>query len=165
MLNSTEIANFTGISDRTIRDWQSKGLIPKSDDMKIVVKGIIKYLQGKQEKRQKNGDEEELTKQKCRLTEAQANKVELENAEKEGTLVDGMEFLSLVIGYIQACKAKLLPMGGKLAPRLALLDTEEKIKVLIDKIMNEALRELGEDYFVERIATVEASRESVSPST
>ena len=165
MLTSVQIGNFTGIPDRTIRDWQQKKIIPESADMSVVVKGIIAHLQGKQEKAQKQGDEEELLKQKCRLTEAQANKIELENAEKEGTLVNGMEFLGLVVGYIQACKAKLLPMGGKLAPRLALLDSPEKMKLLIDKTINEALRELGEDHFVERVATIEASRESVPPAS
>jgi phage terminase Nu1 subunit (DNA packaging protein) len=165
MLTSTQIASFTGISDRTIRDWQTKNIIPKTADMSVVMKAIVSYYKDKIEKERQSSNEDELYREKCRLTQAQADKMKLEVAEKEGELISSNSVVMAWSSYIQACRSRLLSMPTKLSPRLAEISDSEKIKEMIEEIVDEALNELGSGDFVRSVESASKYSDSISSAS
>lgn len=163
MLSSKEIQALTGISDRTIRDWQSKGIIPKSESLQVVISAIVVHLKKQvEEAKNKETKEDELYLEKVRLTRAQADKVELEIAEREGELVDGRETVLAWSSYILACRSRLLGMPTKLAHELAGVTVPTLVEQILKEAVDEALEELGD---VEGLGITSGDSESVQATT
>lgn len=150
-LSSSEIAKLTGLSDRTIRDWQIKNLIPKSDNLAIVISGIVAHLKKQVEEAKADQKGDELYKEKIRLTQAQADKVKLEISEREGELVLAREVIMAWSAFIIGCRAKLLSLPSKLALQLAAISEASEIKGILEETIDEALLELGSEEFVNEL--------------
>jgi phage terminase Nu1 subunit (DNA packaging protein) len=161
MLTSIEIEAHTGVSQRTIRKWTEEGVIPQTDEMGIVVKSIITYYKGQtaeaRRDRTKEG-QDELYAAKVRLTEAQAEKAELENLERHGELVNADSVVLAWSAYIAACKGLLLGLPTRLALDLAGINDPKKILILIQESVDEALIELSHERFVQRLDSPAISR-------
>jgi phage terminase Nu1 subunit (DNA packaging protein) len=165
MLKSGAIADFTGISDRTIRDWQTKGIIHQSARMDAIVQEIVQHYKAQLEEARKPKDVDPLYFEKTRLTQAQADKIKLDIAEKEGELVNARGIVMAWSNYIQACKKRLLAIPTKLAPRLVNITEVEEAKELLESVIDEALIELGSEEFVRASATVDPDSDCFSSTT
>lgn len=167
MLTSPEISKIVGIPERTIRDWQAKGIIPKTPEIAIAVQAVIAHYKNQIEelKSRDNGDEGELYAEKVRLTRAQADKVLLEIQMTEGDLISARETVMAWSNYILACRAKLLVLPSKLAMQLAAIEEVTECEAIIREEIEEALIELGGTDFVERLRPLESDGDGVFAST
>lgn len=162
MLSSRDIANHTGLSDRTIREWHARGILPKTDDLTTAVRGIVAYLKDEKEKKP---DKNSLYLEEVRLTKARADKVELEIAEKEATLISATEVVKLWSDYILACRAKLLSIPTKLAYELAGEQNPIAIEGILREVIDESLGELAEESFVRGATATNSDGDGLSPAT
>ena len=141
-LTSVQIGDFCGISDRTIRDWQKKEIIPKSSDMSEIVKAILSHqmtqVKGKQ------SEPNDLEQAKVRLTNLQADKLEMELEVKRGTLVNSSEAAEAWRKYIYASKNRLTAIPAKLAYELSGIDDPMAVKQVLERSVDEVLRELSD---------------------
>jgi phage terminase Nu1 subunit (DNA packaging protein) len=155
MVTSAEIQAHTGVSDRTIRQWQTDGIIPDTDSMSEIVKAIIAYFKGQMAEarrdRTKTYDEDSQRQQQVRLTRAKAEKLELENQVRAGELVEADEATLVWSGYISACKARLLGIPVRVALELAGLSDPKEIQAILTESIDEALIELSNGEFVQRL--------------
>lgn len=150
MLPFSAIARFTDISQSTIAYWYNRGYIPDSDDMDTIVKSIIAYLrkqieEKKQETSQK-GDKNNYFAEKTRLTSAQADKVELENAIKQGELLEAIQCERVWSALVSNCRARLLAMPTSLAPELAIITDPIAIENRLKSAVYESLGELSKSF-------------------
>lgn len=147
------IARFTGVPASTIAYWHDRGFVPDSDDMEIIVKAIIDFLRKQlEEKKQENsqkGDKNNYFAEKTRLTSAQADKVELENAVRQGELFEAQEAERIWSAQIGACRARLLSLPTKLAPELAGITDPIAVQERLRSTIHEALQELSKINFEE----------------
>lgn len=161
MIDSVTIEAHTGVSQRTIRQWIVEGVIPQTDDLGMVVKAIITYYKGQvaeaRRDRTKEG-QDTLYDSKVRLTEAQAEKAELENLERQGKLVEADLAVLAWSSFIAACKGLLLGLPTRLALELAGISDPKQIQVLIQESVDEALIELSDERFVQRLESAANSR-------
>ncbi|MEY3825857.1 MAG: hypothetical protein RLZZ148_670, partial [Cyanobacteriota bacterium] len=83
----SELSRITGVPDKSLYNLKKRGLLADTDDIEVLIKGVIAYYKDlSNKKEQRSGDP--LLEQKIRLTEAQANKFEIENQLKMGDLVE-----------------------------------------------------------------------------
>jgi phage terminase Nu1 subunit (DNA packaging protein) len=141
-LTSVQIGEFCGISDRTIRDWQKKKIIPSSGDMSEIVKAILAYQQ--QIVRTKKSEPTELNEAKVRLTNLQSDKLELELEVRRGNLLESFEVVETWSKYIYACKSRLTGIPAKLAYELSGIEDPMAIKQVLERGVDEVLRELSD---------------------
>ncbi len=47
LLTSRQIGDFAGVPERTIRDWQAKGIVPETEDMAVAVRAIVEHYKVK----------------------------------------------------------------------------------------------------------------------
>lgn len=159
MPTSFEIAKQTGIPDRTIRYWQAQGIVPKSGEMLEILTAIIHYQKENSSNKEKKGA---LYEEEVRLTRARADKVELEVAEKKGTLIKVSEVVKVWGNYILACRAKLLSVPTKLAYELAGESDPLAIESMLREVIDESLGELGRPEFDESPTATNANGDGVS---
>lgn len=160
MLTSFEIAKQTGIPDRTIRYWQAQGIVPKSGEMLEILTAIIAHYQKENSSnKEKKGA---LYEEEVRLTRARADKIELEVAEKEGTLIKVSEVVKVWSDYILACRAKLLSVPTKLAYELAGESDPLAIESILREVIDESLRELARTEFEGSPTATNADGDGVS---
>lgn len=142
-LTSVQIGEFCGISDRTIRDWQQKKIIPVSGDMSEIVRAI--FLHQQSQSRSKASEPTELNEAKVRLTNLQSDKLELELEVRRGSLLESVEIAEVWSKYVYACKSRLTGMPVKLAYELSGLNDSTVIKQVLERAVDEVLRELSEN--------------------
>ena len=142
-LTSVQVGRFCGISERTIRDWQKKKIIPKSSDMSEIVKAIVAHQ--KTQVKSKKSKPNDLEAAKIRLTNLQADKLELEIEERRGTVVNSDEVSELWAKYIYASKNRLTGMPAKLAHELSGIDDPKGVKQVLERAVDEVLRELSSE--------------------
>lgn len=151
MLTSKQIGQHCGVPERTIRDWQAKSIVPKSDDLSASVQAIIAYYKTQLENTRSSGsdDGDELHFEKVRLTRAQAAKVEMEIAIKEGAFVSAFQVELVWSKYISACRARLLSLPTRVALELSQISNPTLIQQLLREAVDESLFELGGEQFVD----------------
>jgi phage terminase Nu1 subunit (DNA packaging protein) len=134
------VAQFTGVPQRTVYAWDRQGLITLDSDMSLTVKSIVSHLRKLADRKSQHTDD--LVGQKTRLTEAQANKVELENRVKAGELVETAEIEKALGKAISAAKQKLLSIPSGCSAELARIDDPNKVNLLLTREIEQALNEL-----------------------
>jgi phage terminase Nu1 subunit (DNA packaging protein) len=165
MLTATAIARHVGKPERTIRDWLNKGIIPRTPDLSVAVQAVFAHVEKQAEesnRRRGKADEQELLEEKIRLTRAQADKVRLENQEREGELIESRQVVLAWSGYLLACRSRLLSMPTKLAYDLSGVTEPALVERILAEVVDEALLELGGEDFVDRLATAEGDDISIS---
>ena len=142
MTSICDLSRVTGIPEKTLYNLRKRGIIPESTDIEALVKSVIVYYKDLlNKKEQRSGDP--LVEQKIRLTEAQANKFELENQLKAGDLIEAKEVESTWIKAVLTAKSRLLSIPSGLSPELARETDANKICDLLENRIHEALEELA----------------------
>jgi phage terminase Nu1 subunit (DNA packaging protein) len=150
------------VPERTIRDWQAKGIVPKTAELALAVQAVIAYYKRQIEKiAESSGDDDALKAEKIRLTRAQADKVELELALRQGELVEARQTVLVWSNYILACRSRLLGLPSKFAYELSGITEPALIQQILEEAVDEVLQELGSGEFVERLGAAEADDNSI----
>ena len=150
-LSAVQVAEFVGVSYRTIENWSAQGFLTKDDQGKY---GLISalthriFLLEKELTEIKDNPNAELRTQKLAAEvekeRAIARLRNLEADEKEGKLVDAEQVKQVWNNHNANCKAKLLSIPAKLALELSGVEEPELIQVRLTEVIDEALVELAE---------------------
>lgn len=149
MLSFTAIAKYTDIPASTINYWHDRGYIIESEEMEPIVKSIIAYLRKQIEDKEQKNDKNNYFAEKTRLTSAQADKIELENAVRQGELLEASECERAWSGLIGNSRARLLAIPSKLAPELAITNDPIAVESRLKSAIYEVLWELSKNFEVE----------------
>jgi phage terminase Nu1 subunit (DNA packaging protein) len=87
----------------------------------------------------------DLSVERARLAKEQADRAEMQNAERRGQLVDVDDVRREWSGMVLAFRAKMLALGRKLATRLKNVSDPAAIESRITTEVNAALEELADD--------------------
>lgn len=143
-LTSRQIGDFAGVPERTIRDWQLKGIVPETEDMAVAVRAIVLHFKASKDRREtEDHSEDQLYNEKVRLTQLQADKLFLDIQVREKELVNAVEVELAWSNYIMSCRSRLLGMPARLAYELAGLDNPNTVQQNLQMAVDEALIELG----------------------
>jgi phage terminase Nu1 subunit (DNA packaging protein) len=138
----SDLSRITGTPDKTLYNLKNRGIIPNSEDIEVLVKAVIAYYKDlSNKKEQRSGDP--LIEQKIRLTEAQANKFELENQLKMGDLVEAKGIEDVWTRAVLATKSRLLLIPSKLSFQLGKENNPLLIQQILEEEIYEALQELS----------------------
>lgn len=154
MLDSGRLHKLTGISDRTLRDWLSKGIIPRTNDLSVAIRAILahKDQEIEQIKERYSDDEGPLYAERVRLTSAQAQKVEQENRLRAGELIEAASVARVWSSYLESAGAVLDNIPVRLAAELAHLEEPSEIEAVLRRATDEVRQNLGGREFVSGLA-------------
>jgi phage terminase Nu1 subunit (DNA packaging protein) len=139
-IDAKSLAKLLGIHIRTIHRLRAKGAFTVDDEGLYDRDECIKIWE---ESRGAGGKNASLLEVELRLKTAQAIKIELENAERQGDLItiDAVsERLERVIGAI---RSKVLNFPRKLAPHVVGLNNIKEVEALASRYCEEMLVELA----------------------
>lgn len=162
-LTSRQIGEHCGVPERTIRDWQTKGIVPKVEQLSFAVQAVIAhYKQQIKEVAEASGDDDMLKAEKIRLTRAQADKCELELSLRQGELVEAHSTVLVWSKYVLSCRSRLLGMPAKVAYELSGVSDPTLIQQILQEVVDEAIAELGNGTFIESLGAPEDHSDSIS---
>jgi terminase small subunit / prophage DNA-packing protein len=144
VVNKHDLSEILGISERTLTVWQRQGLpmsprgVRGEPNVYDVPKVIRWWLRREVHKVQ---DEQP----RDRLARVQADKVELELAEKRGELIPKAAIRPAWLGFVVATRQALRALPAGLAPVLAQLEGADPIRDLLEEAIDEALTKLATD--------------------
>ena len=150
-LSAVQVAEFVGVSYRTIENWSAQGFLSKDDQGKYGLISALTHrisLLDKELMEIKDNPNAELKTQKLAAEvdkeKAIARLKNLEADEKEGKLVDAEQVKQTWDSHNANCKAKLLSIPAKLALELSGIEEPELIQNRLTEVIDEALVELSE---------------------
>ena len=135
-----QVAEIFGAAPSTIESWVRKGCpriskgAPGRQAQYDTVE-VYRWLIG--------GQELDLNQERAKLAVEQRKRIEMQNEEASGRLIDTAEVHKAWTKYVAACRAKLLAMPTKLAPVMLGVTSPTEAKDLIKKAVYEALDELA----------------------
>ena len=138
-VNQSQLAGALGVTLETIREWRRNGLPFTSTGTRVLFD--IAEVQRWRKQRAAQRSDKTLESLKIRLLDLQNQRRQLELDSDEGRVLDKAAVLNQMAQALVNMKAKILPLGTKLAP-LILGSSEIEIRTLIDKAVSEALSEL-----------------------
>jgi phage terminase Nu1 subunit (DNA packaging protein) len=148
MVSQKEIAEYLGITTRTIREYQEKGIIEKTKsgqyDLKGCIQKVVEHLRGAAAGRKNEASGTIIDEQKIRIVTAQADKIERENDVALGKLLDCKEVEIGIIYTLANLRTKLLSVPSKIAPEIASLKKTNECFELLTDLVHEVLSELAE---------------------
>lgn len=151
MATNPEIADWLGVSERTVASYAAKGLIPKAKaadrDLKSCVRAIVAHFREMASGRQST-DGLDLAAERARLAKEQADAQALKNAESRRELLRREDVTAAVHDAFGRVRAKMLALPAKAAPAVATMTptgAQQHLKALI----HEALAELSEAEIVD----------------
>ena len=165
-LTPTQINKITGIPIRTISQWQSQGIIPKSTEIGDIIQAILAHKDKRIEElieSRNNDSDDQLTGANIALRWEQYRKEKLANDETEGTLVLAVEVGQTWTKTIMAIKSKLTAIPTKLAYTLLEQDNPNIVKAILESRINEVLAELGSTDFADNLNDIEGS--TIAPTS
>ncbi len=150
-LSAVQVAEFVGVSYRTIENWSAQGFLTKDDQGKYGLVSALTHrisLLKKELAEIKDNPNAELRTQKLAAEvdkeKAIARLKNLEADEKEGKLVAAEQVKQAWDNHNANCKAKLLSLPAKLALELSGVEEPEIIQNRLTEVIDEALIELVE---------------------
>ena len=153
-------AKLFDLTERRIQQLAKDGIIPKAARGKYpligTIKAYVKYLQ----ERALGGQapEGDLQTEKIRLTKASADKVELEVAILDGSVIPAEIVEAVQSRMIAATRARLLSVPSKVSPQIMYLSELAAVESKVRESIYEALTELSEfkpaDYGIRQIQDV-----------
>lgn len=145
-INLEEAARVFGFSRRGIEEWLTGGCPARKEgkQWRLNTAEVVAWLR-EREKRLVLGEVGNIdeAQAKRRKLAAEAAMAELELASRQGHVVAIADFETKITAMIGAARAKLLPMGAKLGPMVAVEDDPATCEALIDSAVGEALSELS----------------------
>jgi DNA-binding transcriptional MerR regulator len=150
LVNREKLAELLGCSLRTIDEYKRQGMpgeAPKrpGDQWKFDTAASVEWLR-QRERQSALGeiatiDESEAKRRKLA---AEAAMAELDLAKAEEMAVAVQDFSKAWAGMIGSARAKLLGLGSKLGPGLAIIEDAAECSSAVDAGIGEALQELSE---------------------
>lgn len=142
-INYEQAAILAGVTERHLHRLIADGDAPQPIDSRLPVKEFAEWLD-----KRKRGTDFDLAR--TRLTQAQADKTELEVAELAGDLVRAEEVTTAWGDKIAAARSRFLALPSKLAARVAPPGKTAEVHALAQATVYEALEELAGDGLPER---------------
>lgn len=152
------MARVLGCDPQTITNYVAKGApVTREEGKSILIFNSAEFLEWliHSHRRQtrgigdRSGDDEaprSLQEEKAREAKARADNLELKNEELRGRLVDADEVEHKWMNLVANFKTRMRGLGSKLAPIIPAKKTVAETKAFIDGHVDEALRELADDY-------------------
>lgn len=145
VVNKRELSEITDISQQTISEWQAKGLPYVAGNSRhggnqYDTAAVIRWLRETDVAKACGGETP-----RDRLARVQADRVEMEIAEKRRELIPageiGQEWASVIVATRQA----LLVVPQEVAPLCVGIDDPDPIREILQDAIEEALSRLAED--------------------
>jgi phage terminase Nu1 subunit (DNA packaging protein) len=141
----SKLFNLTAVR---VQQLAKDGVVTKAErgryDLWPSIRGYIKFLQERKVNQWDSGDDAgDWQKERARLTRAKADMAEMQAAILKGTVHEAKAVESVWTDHLLACRAKLLSMPKKLAPRVHGVEKLTSIETEIDAAITEALNELA----------------------
>jgi phage terminase Nu1 subunit (DNA packaging protein) len=113
-------------------------------DLWASIRGYIKFLQERRVNQWDNGEDKgDWNTERTRLTRAKADMAEMQTAILKGTVHEAKAVEAVWTDHLLACRAKLLSMPKKLAPRVHGVERLPAIETELEAAITEALNELA----------------------
>ena len=156
-LTVTEYAEYRkkkgwrGTSRRAVYDAIDKGWIKRGRDGRIDVDAADRQWANQSRSRsdgQSVGSDTveaaDLNYHRARKEKELADKVELENAERRGELVERKAVKSKWFALARATRDRMLGLADRCAGQVAMMASEHECRVFLEREIRDALRELAE---------------------
>jgi hypothetical protein len=150
IVSRERLGEILGISNRRLDELVREGLpgeAPKvaGDRWKFDTAPAVGWLREK-ERKLALGEvaKVDANEAKRRKIAAEAALMELELAKAQGLLLPISDFVKAWEQMIGSCRAKMLALGSKLGPALAIISDAAECNLVIDRSVNEALLELSD---------------------
>ncbi|HHH44178.1 MAG TPA: hypothetical protein ENK49_08570 [Gammaproteobacteria bacterium] len=132
IVSQTEFAELVGYSPRQVLNWIKAGMPCESSGRqgrkaKIDTAKAIRWLLSRKAEKQETG----LSKDRQRLLKAQARRIELETAEREGALIEFEVVQQIMRESMQIVAAGMDSLPGRLASQLATMTEPGEIRALL----------------------------------
>ena len=139
----TDISQFFGISNRTLRAWTLKGM-PKIATNKYSLSDCCRWHIDRLEiKIEKLNSIEELKSARLRLLNAKALSSEIDLSIKKGAYIDVNKIDSVIERSYLAVRSKLLSLPHRLAPVLINKVEVIEVKMILENEIYNTLKELS----------------------
>ncbi|MEN5084272.1 hypothetical protein ABE438_17465 [Bosea sp. TWI1241] len=159
-IDELTLAKLLDCSDRNVRDLAKRGLVvkiaPGRYDLGKSVQTFVRHLRG-QAAGHRSG-EDDLVAERARLTRAQAERVERDNALARGEAIEVDAIAPALERIVRAAQLSLLSVPVKAAGRLPHL-TRADIGV-IDALLREALADAATEKLQEAVDTARKARKA-----
>lgn len=145
----TTLANLLNLTTVWIQRLAKEGVIVKTErgryDLWPSIRGYVKHLQERRVNQWDNGEEKggDWQAERTRLTRAKADMAEMQSAILKGTVHEAKAVEAVWTDHLLACRAKLLSLPKKLAPRVHGVDNLATIEAELEATVTEALNELA----------------------
>ena len=123
-------AAYAKVNPRTVRRWVRAGM-PRTEDGKYIRPMLDIYKENEGSKASEH--KEQKIKAEVGYKQTKAELLQMELAEKKGELISADEEQKRDVRKIIAVKRALIGQGRKLAPTLAPITDDRKIKKIIDR--------------------------------
>ena len=147
MATQGEVGAHLDLSDRHVRDLMAREIIPKgtpsNHDLDACRVAYIQHLR-KVAAGHKGEGKLDLTDERARLAFEQANKTEMENAEKRGELISAPDYLAGAAVIVAGIRLRFMSMGAKLQHKLAGESDPRGCKRICDEATREILEDLSQ---------------------
>jgi len=147
MAKLTEVAEHLDLSTTRIHGLVKAGILPKSGraayDLTDCRIAYIRYIREIAAGRGSKDGAVDLVAERARLTKAQAEKVERENAVAEGKFLEVAVFHLMVTAAFMRVRSKLLALPSKMAPLVAPEMTPAEAQAKLRDAVHAALDELA----------------------
>lgn len=142
------LARLFSLTAVRVQQLAKDGIVIKAErgryDLWGSIRGYIKFLQERRVNQWDGGEKgDDWQKERARLTRAKADMAEMQAAILKGTVHEASAVEAVWTDHLMACRAKLLAMPKKLAPRVQGTDKITAIEAEIDAAVTEALNELA----------------------
>jgi hypothetical protein len=150
----TELAAHLGLTSNRVHQLANDGLFPRLDDGKKFdsvecVKAYIEHLRGKTKS---------AVEEKARLDKLRADKVEMEIAIAKAELMNPDEAMEAWSKVVQSCRSRILSIPTKAAPLLIGTKSAGEAQDILQRLVNEALKELANPDLVDVAMGAQAER-------
>lgn len=150
LVNQLELARLLGVDPGTIRTWQRQGMpiekasTRRGDPNQYSVPAVVRWRE-EQARLAASGDLNAMDMEEARRRKlaAEAATAELALDERRGVVVEVGVVMEEVGRGLDSCRARLLGIGSKLAPMIAIETDAAVCKRMVDDAVNEALHELS----------------------
>jgi phage terminase Nu1 subunit (DNA packaging protein) len=143
------LAKLFNLTAVRIQQLAKDGVVTKTErgryDLWASIRAYIKYLQERKVNQWDGAgdDSGDWQKHRARLTAAKADMAEMQAAILKGTVHEARAVEAVWTDHLMACRAKLLAMPKKLAPRVHGTEKLTAIEAEIEAAIVEALNELA----------------------
>jgi len=142
------LAKLFSLTAVRVQQLAADGVVAKSArgryDLWASIRGYIKFLQERRVNQWDSGEEKgDWQAERTRLTRAKADMAEMQSAILKGTVHEAKAVEAVWTDHLLACRAKLLAMPKKLAPRVHGVENLAAIEAELEATVTEALNELA----------------------